>query len=184
MRFKQQLTKAAGTCMGSGWGALVWDTLSGRLLTVQIHDHESQTVQGAVPLLVLDAWEHAYYLQYQNEKAKFFDAIWNVWNWKDVAERFERARSLSLIPEQATSPDRQPTAKRQRRSPCRQGLTSRTPDQQALDSPQQADASAPQGERQPLPSATEDAAERGQRAAVRTRRSATMRSSATVTPLP
>jgi Fe-Mn family superoxide dismutase len=99
-RFKQQLTKAAGTCMGSGWGALVWDTLSGRLITVQIHDHESQTVQGGLPLLVLDAWEHAYYLQYQNEKAKFFDAVWNVWNWKDVAERFERARGFVLIPEQ------------------------------------------------------------------------------------
>jgi superoxide dismutase, Fe-Mn family len=101
-RFKQQLTRAAGTCMGSGWGALVWDTLAGRLLTVQIHDHESQTVQGGLPLLVLDAWEHAYYLQYQNEKAKFFDAVWNVWNWKDVAERYERARKLSLIPEQAS----------------------------------------------------------------------------------
>jgi Fe-Mn family superoxide dismutase len=101
-KFKQQLSKAAGTCMGSGWGALVWDTLSGRLLTVQIHDHESSTVQGSLPLLVLDAWEHAYYLQYQNEKAKFFDAVWNVWNWKDVAARFERARSFSLIPEQGT----------------------------------------------------------------------------------
>ncbi len=98
--FKQQLTKAAATCMGSGWGALAWDTLSGRLITVQIHDHESQTVQGAIPLLVLDAWEHAYYLQYQNEKAKFFDAVWNVWNWKDVAERYERARGFVLIADQ------------------------------------------------------------------------------------
>ncbi len=95
-RFKQQLTKAAGTCMGSGWGALVWEPLAARLLTVQIHDHHSHTVQGTVPLLVLDAWEHAYYLQYQNEKAKFFDAIWNVWNWDDVAARFEQARSLEL----------------------------------------------------------------------------------------
>ena len=101
--FKQQLTKAAATCMGSGWGALAWDTLSGRLITLQIHDHESQTVQGAIPLLVLDAWEHAYYLQYQNEKAKFFDAVWNVWNWKDVAERYERARSFVLIADQSGS---------------------------------------------------------------------------------
>ena len=96
-QFKQQLTKAAATCMGSGWGALTWDSLSGRLLTVQIHDHQSHTIQGGLPLLVIDAWEHAYYLQYQNEKAKFFDAVWNLWNWKDVAERFERARGFELI---------------------------------------------------------------------------------------
>jgi len=99
-KFKQQLTKAAATCMGSGWGALVLETLSGRLTTVQIHDHESQTVQGSLPLLVFDAWEHAWYLQYLNEKAKFFDALWNVVNWKDVGERFERVRSVALIPEQ------------------------------------------------------------------------------------
>ena len=100
-RFKSQLTKATATCMGSGWGALAWDTLSGRLVTLQLHDHESQSGQGALPLMVIDAWEHAYYLQYQNEKAKFFDAIWNIWNWKDIAERYERARGFSLIPEQA-----------------------------------------------------------------------------------
>jgi Fe-Mn family superoxide dismutase len=95
--FKAQLTKATATCMGSGWGALAWDTLSGRLVTLQIHDHESQTGQGAVPLLVIDAWEHAYYLQYLNEKAKFFDAVWNVFNWKDVSERYERIRGFTLI---------------------------------------------------------------------------------------
>src|SRR5262249_7619437 len=51
-RFKQQLTQAAATCMGSGWGALALDTLSGRLITIQIHDRESQTIQGSLPLLV------------------------------------------------------------------------------------------------------------------------------------
>jgi superoxide dismutase, Fe-Mn family len=94
--FKQQLTKAAATCMGSGWGALVWDPLSARLLTVQLHDHQSYTTQGAVPLLVIDAWEHAWYLQYLNEKAKFFSAVWNVFNWDDVAARFGAARELDL----------------------------------------------------------------------------------------
>ena len=90
--FKQQLTKAAATCMGSGWGALAWDTLSGRLITLQIHDHESQTVQGAIPLLVLDAWEHAYYLQYKNAKTDFFSAIWNIFDWDDVAQKLKAAR--------------------------------------------------------------------------------------------
>jgi len=94
--FKQQLTKATATCMGSGWGALVWDATSSRLMTVQIHDHHSHTVQGVVPLLVVDAWEHAWYLQYLNEKTKFFDAIWNLWNWDDVAVRFASARTLDL----------------------------------------------------------------------------------------
>jgi len=111
-QFKQQLTKAAATCMGSGWGALIWDSLSGRLLTVQIHDHQSHTIQGGAPLLVIDAWEHAYYLQYQNEKTKFFDAVWNIWNWKDVAERFERARSFELIAGLADGHSAQPTGKR------------------------------------------------------------------------
>jgi Fe-Mn family superoxide dismutase len=76
----------------------VFDTASRTLLTAQFHDHESQTTQGGLPLLVLDAWEHAWYLQYLNEKVKFFDAIWNVINWKDVAERFDRVKGVALIP--------------------------------------------------------------------------------------
>jgi Fe-Mn family superoxide dismutase len=96
-RLKQQLTEAAGTCMGSGWGVLAWDAASARLLTLQIHDHQSHTAPGVVPLLVIDAWEHAWYLQYLNEKTKFFDAIWNIWNWDDVAARFAAARDLDLF---------------------------------------------------------------------------------------
>ncbi len=94
--FRQQLTKTTATIMGSGWGALVWDTISSQLVITQIHDHQSSTIQGAIPLLVLDAWEHAWYLQYQNEKAKYFEAIWNVWNWNDVAARLTEARRASL----------------------------------------------------------------------------------------
>jgi Fe-Mn family superoxide dismutase len=94
--FKKQLTAAATTIMGSGWAALVFDPLSRRLRTVQIHDHQSEVTQGGVPLLVLDAWEHAYYLQYKNEKAKFFEAIWNAWNWPDVARRLEGVQQLDL----------------------------------------------------------------------------------------
>jgi Fe-Mn family superoxide dismutase len=91
--FKGQLTQAAQTNMGSGWAALAWEPVAARLVTLQIHDHQSRGIQGSVPLLVLDAWEHAYYLQYENDKARFFDAIWNVWNWSDVAERYARARA-------------------------------------------------------------------------------------------
>ena len=94
--FKKQMTQAAATNMGSGWAALMWDPISSRLLTAQIHDHQSETLLGSVPLMVIDAWEHAYYLQYQNEKARFFDAIWNVWNWDDIARRYAEAQKLSL----------------------------------------------------------------------------------------
>jgi Fe-Mn family superoxide dismutase len=95
-KFKRQLTQAANTDMGSGWAALIWEPAAGRLLTVQIHDHQSRITQAGIPLLVLDAWEHAYYLQYENRKAEFFDAVWNVWNWRDVATRFEAAKKLNL----------------------------------------------------------------------------------------
>ena len=95
-RFKKQLTEVAGTIMGSGWAALVWEPMGQRLLTTQIYDHQSNLAQGGIPLMVLDAWEHAFYLQYQNRKTEFFDAIWNVWNWEDVAKRFDAATQVDL----------------------------------------------------------------------------------------
>ena len=88
---KAQLTEATARIMGSGWGALVWEPMAKRLATVQIHDHQSNVAQGSVPLLVIDAWEHAYYLEYQNRKLDFFKAVWSLWNWDDVAARFARA---------------------------------------------------------------------------------------------
>jgi Fe-Mn family superoxide dismutase len=94
--FKSQMIQAASTIMGSGWAALVWDPVIQRLGTTQIHDHQSEVTQGGLPLMVIDAWEHAYYLQYQTDKAKFFQAIWNLWNWKDITARFTRVRNLDL----------------------------------------------------------------------------------------
>jgi Fe-Mn family superoxide dismutase len=94
--FKQQLTAVSGSIMGSGWGALVWEPSAQRLGTVQIHDHQSQITQGCVPLMVVDAWEHAYYLQYQTDKAKYFEALWNLWNWEDISTRFAAAQELEL----------------------------------------------------------------------------------------
>ena len=94
--FKAQLTSVASTIMGSGWAALVWEPIAQRLLTSQIYDHQSNLSQGGVALMVIDAWEHAYYLQYKNQKAAFFDAVWNLWNWNDVGERLDAARRLDL----------------------------------------------------------------------------------------
>jgi Fe-Mn family superoxide dismutase len=95
--FRRQLSEAAITVQGSGWGALSWEPLGERLYIEQIYDHQGNTGQSGVPLLVIDAWEHAYYLQYQNRRADYVDAIWNVVDWRDVAARFDRARDVVLI---------------------------------------------------------------------------------------
>jgi Fe-Mn family superoxide dismutase len=103
--FKAQLSEAAGTIMGSGWGALVWEPLARRLLTCQVYDHQSNLSQGGVVLMVIDAWEHAYYLQYRTQKKAFFEAVWNLWNWDDVAARLAAARKLDLeVPEAVSAP--------------------------------------------------------------------------------
>ena len=101
--FKKQLVETANTVMGSGWATLVWDPVIQRLGTSQIHDHQNEITQGSVPILVLDAWEHAYYLQYQTEKKKYFEAIWNLWNWNDIAERFSAATAVDVRLERAAA---------------------------------------------------------------------------------
>ena len=93
---QKQMNAVAASIMGSGWAALVWEPLGRKLLVTQIYDHQSNLAQAGTPLLVLDAWEHAFYLQYQNRKTEFFDAVWNVWNWADVAERFQAASRVSV----------------------------------------------------------------------------------------
>jgi Fe-Mn family superoxide dismutase len=94
--FRKQMTAAASTVMGSGWGALVWEPLAQRLLTVQIYDHQSNITQGGIPVMVLDAWEHAWYLQYENRKTDFFEAVWALWNWQDIQKRFTEAKRVRL----------------------------------------------------------------------------------------
>jgi Fe-Mn family superoxide dismutase len=89
--FQRHLSEATTTVQGSGWGALTWDPLGRRLYIQQIYDHQGNTGQGGVNLLVLDAWEHAYYLQYLNVRADYVKAIWDVVSWRDVAQRFEAA---------------------------------------------------------------------------------------------
>ena len=91
-KFKKQLNAAAASIMGSGWAALVWEPLGERLVVSQIYDHQSNLAQAGTPLLVLDAWEHAYYLQYENRKTDFFEKVWAVWDWEDVASRFQQAQ--------------------------------------------------------------------------------------------
>ncbi len=94
--FKSQLTETAATLQGSGWAALVYEPLAQRLATCQVQDHQSSVTQAGVPLMVIDAWEHAYYLQYENRKGEFFKAVWSLWNWDDVSARLTAAQQLAL----------------------------------------------------------------------------------------
>ena len=93
---KSQLTEASLNVQGSGWGAMAWEPVGQRLVVEQVYDHQGNIGNGTVPLLVLDMWEHAYYLQYQNVKADWVTAFWKVVNWEDVAQRFQKVRKLDL----------------------------------------------------------------------------------------
>jgi superoxide dismutase, Fe-Mn family len=95
--FRSQLSEAALNVQGSGWGSLTWEPVAQRLIVEQVYDHQSNVGQGAPPLLVLDMWEHAYYLQYKNVKADWVEAFWNIVNWPDVRTRFANARQLKLL---------------------------------------------------------------------------------------
>lgn len=94
--FKGQLTAATTTVQGSGWGVLAYDPMGARLFVEQVYDHQGNIGQSAAPLLVFDAWEHAFYLQYKNVKADYVDALWNIIDWTDVADRFVRAQKLDI----------------------------------------------------------------------------------------
>lgn len=94
--FKEQLTAAAAAVQGSGWGALSWEPLGGHLLVEQVYDHQGNTGNATVPILVVDMWEHAYYLQFKNKKAAWLDAFWQLVNWSDVAERLAKVRKTDI----------------------------------------------------------------------------------------
>lgn len=91
--FKKLFTQAAVSVEGSGWAILAYDPLIDTLSILQLEKHNLFSVPGLVPLLVVDVWEHAYYLQYFNQRAKFIDAWWNVVNWSDVEKRFIKAKN-------------------------------------------------------------------------------------------
>jgi len=90
-KFQAQFTAAATTVEGNGWGVLAWSPQLGKLYTLGMINHQMLGLSGSVPLLMLDVWEHAYYLKYQNQRPGYIKAWWNVVNWKDVDARFEKA---------------------------------------------------------------------------------------------
>lgn len=95
--FRAQFTAAATGIQGSGWAILAWESLGRRLVIEQLYDHQGNLAAGSYPLLMLDMWEHAFYLQYRNVKADYVKAWWNVVNWADVTRRFETARNAVTI---------------------------------------------------------------------------------------
>ena len=94
---KSQLEQAALNIQGSGWGTMSWEPVGRRLVVEQVYDHQGNIGNGTVPLLVLDMWEHAYYLQYLTEKKDWVAAFWKMVNWNDVAERYKSVSSLDLV---------------------------------------------------------------------------------------
>ena len=91
--FMAHFTAAALGIQGSGWAILAWDVLGQKLIIEQLYDHQGNLAPASIPVLMLDMWEHAFYLDYQNVKADYVKAFWNIVNWADVQARFEAARA-------------------------------------------------------------------------------------------
>lgn len=88
--FKQQFSTAAAAVEGSGWTLLGWNPFFEKLEVLQVEKHQNLTQWGIAPLLVIDVWEHAYYLKYQNRRAEFIQAWWHIVNWAEVDRRFKQ----------------------------------------------------------------------------------------------
>ena len=91
-KFKAHFSAAATSLQGSGWAVLGYDHIAGRLIIEQLTDQQGNTSINFTPLLMLDMWEHAFYLQYKNVKGDYVNAFWNVINWEEVQRRFSKAR--------------------------------------------------------------------------------------------
>ena len=91
--FQAHFNASAMGIQGSGWSFLAWDVLGQRLIIEQLYDQQGNIVPTSVPLLMLDMWEHAFYLDYQNVKGDYVAAFWKIVNWENVAQRFDVARA-------------------------------------------------------------------------------------------
>lgn len=87
-KFKKQFNEASKTVEASGWGLLVWVPEFKRLEILQCEKHQNLTLWGCIPLLIIDMWEHSYFLQYKTDRVKYIDALWNIVNWNVVNKRF------------------------------------------------------------------------------------------------
>lgn len=97
-QFKRHFSAAAENVEGGGWALLVWAPRSHRVEILQAEKHQNLSQQDAIPLLVLDVWEHAYYLKYNNNRKKYIEAWWHVVNWDNVNHRYKEARQVTWKP--------------------------------------------------------------------------------------
>jgi Fe-Mn family superoxide dismutase len=95
-KFKAHFEANALGILGSGWSMLVFDALGQRLNIVQVYDQQGNVPVGQIPLVTLDMWEHAFYLDYKNVKPDYVKAWWNVVNWTDATQRYNVAVSQSV----------------------------------------------------------------------------------------
>jgi len=88
-RFKKEFTQAATSVEGSGWAALTFCKQTDKPIIMQIEKHNTNVYPTFKILMVLDVWEHAYYIDYKNERSKFVEAFWNIVNWDQINKRLE-----------------------------------------------------------------------------------------------
>ena len=93
--FQQYFESMCAGIQGSGWAVLAWDSLGERLVTLQMYDHQGNLPVTIFPLILLDLWEHAYYLDYLNVRADYVKAWWHIVNWDDASKRFDEVRNLN-----------------------------------------------------------------------------------------
>ncbi len=93
-KLKVYLAKTSKDVDGNGWGILGFQPYSDKLTVLQCENHEKLTQWGVIPLLVVDVWEHAYYLKYQNKRADFVDTMFQIINWDNVADRLNTALKI------------------------------------------------------------------------------------------
>jgi superoxide dismutase, Fe-Mn family len=95
-KLKLYLAQTSKNIDGNGWGILGYQPYTNKLTVLQCENHEKLTQWGVIPLLVIDVWEHSYYLKYKNKRADFVDALFNVINWDNAAQRLDDALKLVI----------------------------------------------------------------------------------------
>ncbi|WP_207492517.1 superoxide dismutase [Aridibaculum aurantiacum] len=94
-KLKSYLAHISKSVDGNGWGILGYQPYTDKLTIMQCENHEKLTQWGVIPLLVIDVWEHSYYLKYKNKRGDFVDALFNIINWDNAAQRLENAIKLT-----------------------------------------------------------------------------------------
>lgn len=89
-QFKEQFTESSKVVEASGWNLLVWVPNFKKLEILQCEKHQNLTLWGCTPLLVLDMWEHSYFLQYKSKRPEYINAFWNILNWNEVNKRYKK----------------------------------------------------------------------------------------------